>query len=61
MADALGITRSAVEKYRQGAPDSPDRVPMPAERARQLAKFLRSHADKLHKIADDLERFAKNR
>lgn len=53
LADAAGVSRSSLERYRARGRY---RVRMPARVARRLARYLRQHAKKLLRIADELDR-----
>lgn len=48
MAERLGVSRSALEKYREG------KTPMPHRVRARLAVLLRAHATELHQVAEAL-------
>lgn len=52
LAEVAGVHRGSLDRYRL---DTENRVRMPSRVARKLAKFLRGHAKKLLKIADELD------
>lgn len=49
IAEVLGVSRSAAEKYHQGERTMPDAV------RRKLSAFLREHADRVSTLADELD------
>jgi len=53
LAEATGRSRDTLGRYRL---DTANRNPMPADVAQRLAAFLREHAIRLLRLADELER-----
>lgn len=60
LAAATGVSRSLLEKHRLPV-DNPERAPMSADVARELARYVREHATELKKLATDLDRYAEKR